>query len=1226
VNLRTKTFLTVGGITALLVVVLVMAVNRLVLRRFESLEREQAEESLLRVRNLLLSELDHLAGLAGDWGSRAAAPGIPEGAFAESIPEPAMARHRVDLILLFDPDGQPAFRRMRAEEPDAGVTDSVLSRLGGAEGALCRMVGTHRLHAGFLDVEGDLWAFSCRAVGGGDRRANLIVGRRIDEAEINRLQRLSKAVFTIRNVPYGLKRNDRASTIPIIQAIDDVTLTATASLFDLTGEPRLKLRLEQPRLVYQQGLAAMHTLIGWLAGMALLLACTILFATERHLVSRIDRLGRQIREIEVKGRATGEVETDGGDELSALAMRINRMLRSIRRTEDALLESESMYRGLIDSLPMAVLVVQDRVIAMANVTAARMFRATGVEDLRGADPLDWVAESERAVFRRTIEQKTAPGDSHGWTLDMVRSNGEVFPAHLFLSYVHFGGRDAAQVVILDVTERKQFERALEESEEKYRKLIAGASDAILIADPETGILLEVNQKACELTGYAEEELVGRHQASLHPARDRERYLALFKRSAHGALGLQGTDLRIVRRDGAEIPVDISANLIALKDRSLVLGLFRDLSERRQAEQERAMLTEALNAAANGVLIADARGLIQWVNPAFTRISGYEASDVIGRTPRALKSDEHGDAFYRSMWNTILRGDVWFGEVINRHKSGHHYVEEQMITPLRLGSDEITHFIAIKQDVTNRKRAQSMLTESEDRYQELFNNISSGVFVLDRAEAEPRGFRILDVNRAGLQIDGWMHRDMLGRALAAAWPEAEGGALGAALERVWETGETEHIEALRVERGEARAWREYQIYRLPSDRLVVVVDDITRAKETQSALQRKDEELRQAQKMEAIGRLAGGLAHDFNNILTVVNGLSEILLMTADPSNPLRPDIEEINRAGNKASALTQQLLTFSRKQVIEPDVMDINRVIKSLRSLLERLLGEHIELVDELQKNLWPVRADMSQMEQVVMNLVVNARDAMAEGGTLTIATANLSGEAVRNIRESPPVDLPTAEYVLLSVRDTGCGMDAQTLQQAFEPFFTTKEEGKGTGLGLSTTYGIVKQNGGRIQMISEPGRGTECRIFLPRSDSVTAAKPAARPAEALPSGTETILVVEDEDMLRRLVVRLLEQAGFRVLAAANGEEALSLANAEEGTIDLLLTDVVMPGLNGYELKERLAALRGDMKVMYVTGYTDNEVITKQIAREGSLLMEKPFTVMDLAWKVRRVLDGRSPA
>ena len=402
-----------------------------------------------------------------------------------------------------------------------------------------------------------------------------------------------------------------------------------------------------------------------------------------------------------------------------------------------------------------------------------------------------------------------------------------------------------------------------------------------------------------------------------------------------------------------------------------------------------------------------------------------------------------------------------------------------------------------------------------------------------------------------------------------------------------------------------------------------LDDRAERKWAEEALRQSEKQFRQSQKMEAVGRLAGGIAHDFNNLLTVIMGYSQVLLTELGPQHPLRGKIEETLKAGEKAATLIRQLLTFSSKQSLDPKILSLNTAVTSLESLLRRLIGEDIQLISKLDPTNGRLRADQAQLEQVLVNLVVNARDAMPKGGTLTIETAQVE------LTRSPVyhlTPLPPGPYVRLAVSDTGCGMDRKTQSHIFEPFFTTKGEGKGSGLGLSTVFGIVTQCGGAIDVTSRVGHGTRFDLYFPsvESDILTTAptKPLGQPQK----GTETILLVEDEPSVRTLVRDELRKLGYRVIEAKNGVEACLLATQQAGSLQLLLTDVVMPGMGGRELAQHLSVIKPDLRTLFISGYTDDVGIMAGQEEGTSSFLQKPFTPEVLARAVRNLLDASTPS
>ncbi len=533
-------------------------------------------------------------------------------------------------------------------------------------------------------------------------------------------------------------------------------------------------------------------------------------------------------------------------------------------------------------------------------------------------------------------------------------------------------------------------------------------------------------------------------------------------------------------------------------------------------------------------------------------------------------------------------------------------------PLHDESGAVAGVLGTYEDITGRKQAEEALTRSELLFRSLIENALDLIAVVASDGAiryvSPSVERILgyDPARVGdLNVFDLIHPDDL----------AEGKEN---LRRALETGTRFEQVGLRVRRSDG-SWRTLSMMGKPSPPdvgtcgLIINARDVTEGR----AL---EEQLRQSQKMEAVGRLAGGIAHDFNNLLTAILGYAEIAAGRLKPEDPSWLDLSEIVKAAQRAADLTRQLLAFSRKQVLELRVIDLNRVVTTTHKMLRRLIGEDVELVLSLKKRLGSVKADTGQIEQVLLNLAVNSRDAMPKGGTLTIETSEIElAESYSTLH----FDVPPGPYVVLAVSDTGTGMDAKTLSHVFEPFFTTKEAGKGTGLGLSTVYGVVKQSGGHVTAYSEPGVGTTFKIYLPRVEDAPETDHGSSAPAALAGGTETILVVEDEEAVRRLACRALEAQGYTVLSAAGAREAIRLCEEHAGKIHLMLTDVVMPGVSGRDLARSAAAIRPSLRVLFMSGYTDDAIVHHGVLDAGTPFLQKPFTPRSLAQKVRWVLDTR---
>ena len=516
--------------------------------------------------------------------------------------------------------------------------------------------------------------------------------------------------------------------------------------------------------------------------------------------------------------------------------------------------------------------------------------------------------------------------------------------------------------------------------------------------------------------------------------------------------------------------------------------------------------------------------------------------------------------------------------------------------------------------------QANFSQSAERYRDYFENAKDAIYVHDLA-----GHYIM-VNKAGEDLIGFSREEILRMRISDVVPRPYLDHIHTRLKEKLADHSLTIYECEAIRKDGNRVPIEVSSRLIYENGVPVAVQgsarDITERKRAEEALRASQLQLQQSQKLEAIGQLAGGVAHDFNNMLTAIIGYTDLSLRRVGLENPIRRNLEETKKAAERAASLVRQLLAFSRKQILEPKVLDLNDVVKDMHKMLTRLIGENIKLATRLETDLGSVKADPCQVEQIIVNLVVNARDAMPRGGRVTIETANVSLDAQTAAKH---VAVNPGEYVMLTVSDTGSGMDQETQARIFEPFFTTKEVGKGTGLGLSTVYGIVKQSGGNIWVYSEPGFGTVFKVYLPRIDEATANSIARLAQESnAPRGTETILLVEDEDVVRGLTRKILMQAGYNVLDARSGNEAIRLCATHAGSIDLLLTDVVMPEISGKEVADRLLELRPSIRVLFMSGYTDEAIVQHGVLDANVKFIQKPFTWIALTRKVREVLNRKT--
>jgi PAS domain S-box-containing protein len=751
---------------------------------------------------------------------------------------------------------------------------------------------------------------------------------------------------------------------------------------------------------------------------------------------------------------------------------------------------------------------------------------------------------------------------------------------------------------------------LRESDERFRALFAAAATGIAIAEPE-GKYMQANAAYCQLVGYTEDELRSLDFAALTHPEDLELNVKLRKELIAGERDSFLLEKRYVRKGGGIVWVrhTVSATRSAVGDITSLIVIAEDISERKLAEKALRHSEERLrlitNLVPHGIFAKDSAGRHIFANPALAELAGLPVEQILGKDDFELVADRAQAEAYRADDLAVIRSGkkTVISEELRTDLSGRTRILQTTKIPFTVAETGETAVLGVCVDVTEQKRVDA-------RFRRLVDSNVQGVFFWNTTG------QITDANDAFLRMVGYQRDDLTaGRVSWAAMtpPELveqdERVLKELARAGVCEAYEKEFIGAdgARVPVLMAPATFEDN----PEEGFCFVLDLSERRKLEQQFLR--------AQRLESIGTLAGGVAHDFNNILSVVLSFASLILADLKPGDPLRADVSEIVRAGERATDLTRQLLAFSRKQVLQPQVLDLGHVVLGMDKMLRRLLSEAIELSLIVPPSPpGRVLADPGQVEQIVMNLAVNARDAMPEGGRLIIeiADAELDAEYAELHHGVVP-----GSYVMIAVTDTGIGMDAATRERIFEPFFTTKEVGRGTGLGLSTVFGIVKQSQGHIWVYSEPGHGSSFKVYLPRVEQpADAVVPAPLEPTSL-RGSETVLLVEDESQVRTTARAILQRHGYNVLEAQNGGEALLICEQFPATIHLLVTDVVMPRMSGRQVAERLSPMRPGMKVLYVSGYTEDSVIRAGVLDSSIAFLAKPITPNALLRKVREVLD-----
>jgi hypothetical protein len=755
-----------------------------------------------------------------------------------------------------------------------------------------------------------------------------------------------------------------------------------------------------------------------------------------------------------------------------------------------------------------------------------------------------------------------------------------------------------------MTQPTSAKQAVQASEERLCTLVECSSEGVVLVDHQ-GKVSYAGSSTIKLLGYTREELETRSVwALIHPD-DLLASSETFAELARTPRGTATAEGRFLHQNGSWRWLEVTCrNLLAEPAFQAVVANYRDVTDWKAAEERVFFQASLLDQVRGAVVATDPDGKVVYWNRYAESLYQWTAEEAVGKSIFELTVPAEGVPRFKEIHRRVLGSDRWEGEGVVQRRDGTTFLTEMVVSPIKDSQGRVTGVVGFATDVSERKKTEEALQQSEERYRLLFESNPQPMWVYDIET-----LRFLAVNQAAVEQYGYSREAFLEMTLRDIRPREDIPLLldylmnhGSGPAGIWRhrknDGAIVHVDLLphSIVFGGRRAE-------------LVLVNDVTER-------MRLEDQFRQAQKMEAVGRLAGGVAHDFNNILTVIVGYSEALLSKLELEDGLRLKVVEIQKGCARAASLTRQLLAFSRQQVLRPKVLNLNALVLNISQMLRRLIGEDIELITRLAQDLGPVKADPGQLEQVLMNLVVNARDAMPRGGTLNIESSNVElGDTLSGV----PIAVRPGPYVLLTVSDTGTGFDEATRSRLFEPFFTTKELGKGTGLGLSTVYGIVKQSEGYITVDSDPGRGATFRIYLPRSAEPVNSLEVSVPAGP-EKGTETILLVEDEEPVRSLMRAILEERGYRVLAASDGGEALRIAERHRDRIDVLVTDVVMPGMGGRELASRLVASRPETKVLFVSGHVDTAYVDRGLLGQEGAFLQKPFKPSDLARKVRELV------
>lgn len=881
--------------------------------------------------------------------------------------------------------------------------------------------------------------------------------------------------------------------------------------------------------------------------------------------------------------------------------------------EKGLPRPAELFRVVAETATDAILSIDDQsTILFANRATERIFGYSTSETIH--QPVTMLMPHYlREAHRAAVAGYLGTGQKHlSWAaikLTGLHRSGREFPVEVSLGEYVLGKKHIFTGIVRDISEREQAQALLRQSEQKYASMVHSSPDAITLRSLPERRYLEVNEGFTRLTGYTAEEVLGKTPAELGLWVEQRPHRTTLQMVETQGL-VQGEDFRFRTKSGEIRYGQVSATRVMINGEPLMLSVTHDVTDRKKAEAAASKLALIVESSDDAIVGKSLDGkIINW-NAGAERIYGYAAGEVLGRPVSILIPPEQRNDL-PEIFKRLKRDErIQHYEAVRVRKDGRRINVSVSISPVKDADGKIIGASAISRDVTERKRVEAQLLESEAQFRSLVHDAPYGIY-----RVTPDG-KLLHVNPALVAILGFdseaelmrlnMEKDIFldPQARQRLIDEYGHGDEFRAIEAEWRRKDGKFITVRLtghpvLEKDKSVAYFE------------IFAEDITERR----SLERQ---LVQSQKMEAIGRLAGGIAHDFNNLLSVILGHSDILEQQVGTNGRFRKSVEATRSAAERAASLTMQLLAFSRKQMIKPMVIDLNKSVQEIQKMLHRVIGEDIELAIRLGPDLGYVKADPGQLSQVLMNLAINSRDAMPSGGKLAIETANveLDNTYVRQHLGAKP-----GPFVMLAVSDTGMGMDSDTLSHIFEPFFTTKDPGKGTGLGLSMVYGIIKQNNGYIMAYSEPGRGTTFKIYFPQA--VESLPTPRQPEKEMAGGTETILVVEDEVALRELTCVLLQEAGYTVFETSGIEEAIAMAKDSRRKIDLLLTDIVMPRLDGHELANQLLALRPSLRVLYMSGYTDDVIVHRGVLSQGAMLVQKPFAKNTLLRKVRETLDSQ---
>jgi len=1242
-SLQRKVILILITLFVGLFLVLNYFVNTVLIERFVFLEQMKIKQDFERIRNAYEADLHNSQTLVKDWGQWTdtyqfmGGEGDRKEYIANNLMNSSFALTKMNLIAYADTAGRIVYGK--ALDLESGKEIPLPRELKGlAESGAILAPGERSGRKGIITLSGRPAFFYSWSIvtseGKGPMRGTIIMARFITESEIATLSgvtklRLERVAANDRRLPEAIKKEASVVSNEFATSIvrdGGKNISGYMMFRDIRGNPAFVLKFVQPRDIYHQGLESLFYFKLYTLGAAIIFLSLIIGVMQRQVVDRVAWLSRAFKQIAASADFSARVPVKGADELAALSADINKTLGILEEAHVALRKSEERFEQTCEQSREIVWEVDAEGVFTYVSKTVEMVTGYSPEELVGKKRFyDFFPEEGREEFMKTALEmfagKATVRDflSKGLTKDgrivVLSTNG----APILDENGNLKGYRGSNS---DVTEKIRADEARRESEEKYRALFDASSDSIVVFDME-GRIIDCNRAALVSGGYERDELVGKLFSELDVMVDPDtmKKLAGYYADLQKGRSSFSFENRGRRKNGEVRWFDTHISLLR---EGAIAGQFqcisRDIIERKRAEE---ILRESeeryqafFDAASDMVFLKDENFRYLLLNKANAEFFGRPASELAGKDDFELMPREMAESCRMSDMNALEANGI----VTTNEQVGDRVYETRKF-PVRLkeGKTGVGAFI---RDITESKRTEEALRESEEKMRTITGSARDAIVMIDE------NGNVSFWNPAAADIFGYSAQEVVGKELHTILAPArfhdsyregfeqfkltgEGAAVGKTLElvAVRKNGVEFPIElslsAIRLRNG----WG-----------AVGIVRDITERKREAEEKENLHRQLVQSQKMESIGTLAGGVAHDFNNMLAVILGNAQLAGMDLPPDSPVRGAIDEIENAALRAKELTMKLLTFARKEKLNVRNMAVNAMLADLAAFLQRSVPKKIEIKTALTSNPPVVSMDANQMYQVFLNICTNACDAMPDGGTLTIESSKVSidEEYAKQHNEAVP-----GEYCLVQISDTGVGMISEVRKRIFDPFFTTKGAGKGTGLGLSVSYGIVKNHGGFIGVYSEPGRGAGFKVYLPVAvgDAAAAAAEPEKHGESLRKGAETILVVDDEEAVLSLAGRILEKAGYIAILADKGKEAVRVYRERHDEIALVVLDMVMPEMDGRDVFNALKEIDPDVKVILSSGFSVSGQAGALMEEGIQAFVQKPFSIADLCNTVRRVID-----